>query len=95
MSKLKNVLTRRILKMLDDEAKKDQEKYNKWYNEFNSFLKEGLTMDHENSEQIFKLLRFNCSDSGSKLISLDDYIGKMKPTQGNIYFFVSDTLDAA
>jgi hypothetical protein len=34
MSKLKNVLTRRILKLLEDEGKKDAEKYNKWYNEF-------------------------------------------------------------
>lgn len=34
MAKLKNVLTRRTLKLLDDEAKKDPEKYNKWYNDF-------------------------------------------------------------
>jgi len=32
--KLRNVLTRRILKLLDDEARKDPEKYNKWYNDF-------------------------------------------------------------
>ena len=31
MAKLKNVLTRRVLKLLQDEAKKDPETYNKWY----------------------------------------------------------------
>lgn len=34
MSKLRNVLTRRVLKLLEDESKKDAEKYNKWFNEF-------------------------------------------------------------
>lgn len=29
--KLKNVLTRRILKALEDEMKLDEEKYNNWY----------------------------------------------------------------
>lgn len=34
MAKLKNVITRRVLKLLEDEAKKDADKYNKWFNEF-------------------------------------------------------------
>lgn len=31
MQKLKNVLTRRVLKLLEDESKRDAEKYNKWF----------------------------------------------------------------
>lgn len=61
MSKLRNVLTRRILKALDDESKKDADKYNKWFNDFQNFIKEGLTTDQENAEHLFKLLRFNAS----------------------------------
>ena len=34
MAKLRNVLTRRVLKMLEDESKKDTDKYNRWFNEF-------------------------------------------------------------
>ena len=34
MGKLRNVITRRILKMIEDESKKDAEKYNRWFNEF-------------------------------------------------------------
>jgi hypothetical protein len=34
MQKLRNVLTRRILKLLEDESKRDAEKYNKWFQEF-------------------------------------------------------------
>lgn len=31
ISKLRNVVTRRVIKMLTDEAKRDPETYNKWY----------------------------------------------------------------
>ena len=43
MSKLRNALTRRTLKLIEDESKKDPERYNKWYADFSSFLKEGVT----------------------------------------------------
>jgi HSP90 family molecular chaperone len=89
MHKLRNVLTRRILKMIEDEGKKDGEKYNRWFNEFQNFIKEGLTSDPENSEPLFRLLRFNASYSEKSLISLDDYVSKMKPTQDKIYFIVN------
>ena len=58
ISKLRNVLTRRIIKMLDDEAKRDPEKYKKWYNDFGMFIKEGIAVDSENKEALFRLLRF-------------------------------------
>ena len=89
MAKLRNVLTRRVLKMLEDESKRDADKYNNWFSEFQNFIKEGLTVDSENAEPLFKLLRFNSTFSQSTLISLDDYIAKMKPTQEKIYFIVS------
>lgn len=96
MSKLRNVLTRRILKALEDESKKDADKYNKWFNEFQNFLKEGLTVDHENAEPLFKLLRFNATFAGNnKMVSLDDYIAKIKPTQEKIYFIVNPSYEGA
>ena len=48
IAKLRNVVTRRILKMLEDELKRDPNTYDKWYADFNHFLKEGLMMDSEN-----------------------------------------------
>lgn len=80
MSKLRNVLSRRVLKLLDDESKKDKARYNKWFNEFQNFIKEGLTSDHENSDALFKLLRFNSSFSKDDLVSLEDYLEKAKPS---------------
>jgi len=34
ISKLRNLITRRVIKMLEDEAKRDAEKYNAWYGTF-------------------------------------------------------------
>lgn len=50
IAKLRNVVTRRILKMLEDESKKDSSRFDKWYDEFQHFLKEGLMTDSENKE---------------------------------------------
>ncbi len=78
MSKLKNVLTRRVIKQLQDELSRDEEKYNTWYQEFQNFLKEGINMDSENSQQLLKLARFKSSFS-SDFCGLDDYVKRMKP----------------
>ncbi|CDW77637.1 molecular chaperone hsp90 [Stylonychia lemnae] len=95
MNKLRNAMTRRILKLLEEEARKDKPKYNKWYEEFNNFLKEGLTSDTENSEALFKLLRFNANFSKKELVSLDEYIEKMKPSQDKIFFIVNPQIESA
>ena len=78
--KLRNVVTRRVLKLLEDEMKRDPEKYDKWFEEFQQFLKEGLMADSENKEQLLKLMRYAGTWSDSS-VSLDDYLKKMKPTQ--------------
>ena len=48
ISKLKNVITRRILKFIEDEMKKDPKSYDVWYKDFSNFIKEGVLQDNEN-----------------------------------------------
>jgi HSP90 family molecular chaperone len=48
IKKLQNVVTRRILKFIEDEMKRDSDEYDKWYKEFQIFLKEGVMSDFEN-----------------------------------------------
>lgn len=47
--------------MLDDELKRDPVQYDKWYEDFSQFLKEGLMMDQEHNEALMKLMRYNSS----------------------------------
>lgn len=41
MAKLKNFLTKRIIKLIKDEAEKNPEEYVKWFQTFATFIKEG------------------------------------------------------
>lgn len=48
ITKLRNVLSRRVIQMMNDEAKRDPQGYNKWYLNFSHFIKEGISMDRDN-----------------------------------------------
>jgi len=97
IAKLRHFLTKRALKLLEDEAKRDPEKYSKWYAQFSQFLKEATQTDSENKDTLFRLLRFNANytDSARKLISLEEYMGKMAKDQKNIYFTYAPNYEAA
>jgi len=89
--KLKNVLTKRILKRLEDEQKNDPDVYDKWYDEFHQQLKEGIVSDADNSETLMRLQRFR-SNFTEKKLGIEEYIGKMLKDQEKIYFtIITDT----
>ncbi|WP_028584979.1 molecular chaperone HtpG [Desulfogranum mediterraneum] len=85
--KLRKVLTKRFIKFLNEEAKKDADKYQEFWNKFGIFIKEGVTSDFEFRDDLGKLLRFESSETeAGTMSSLDDYIGRMKEGQDKIYF---------
>ena len=85
--KLRKVLTKRFIKHLMEESKKDPDTYNEFWKTFGIFIKEGITIDFEHREKLGNLLRFESSKSeNGTLISLADYVGRMKDGQENIYY---------
>ena len=88
---------KRVLGMLDDLAENDREKYAKFWAEFGRVLKEGMGEDHANKDKLAKLLRTSSTqtDSEDQTVSLDDYIGRMKPGQESIYYVTAETFLAA
>ena len=89
--------TKRVLSMLDDLADNAKEKYTTFWTEFGKVLKEGVGEDFANRDRVAKLCRFSSTHSGSQTqdVSLDDYIGRMKPGQEKIYHITADTHAAA
>jgi TNF receptor-associated protein 1 len=60
------------------------------------FIKEGIAVDSENKDALFKLLRFESRNGKPKEFkSLEDYIGAMQPGQEKIYFLVNPNFDVA
>ncbi len=85
--KLRRVITKRFLKYLREEAKKDAEKYQKFWKTFGIFLKEGVTSDFEFQKELAGLLRFESSAADPEtMIALDEYVERMKEGQDKIYY---------
>ncbi len=89
--------TKKVLGMLEDLAKNDTEKYSKFWKEFGKVLKEGVGEDFANKEKIAGLLRIASThaDTDAQVVSLADYIGRMKDGQDKIYYITADTFNAA
>ena len=85
--KLRKVLTKRIIKFLGEEAERDQDKYLEFWKTFGIFLKEGVTADFEHRTELAKLLRFESSaGEPGQMVSLSDYVGRMREGQDAIYY---------
>jgi len=85
--KLRKVLTKRVIKFLNEEAERDATKYLEFWKTFGIFIKEGITSDYEHRGELGKLLRFESSASEpGAMISLDEYVGRMKEGQDKIYY---------
>jgi molecular chaperone HtpG len=94
---IRSASIKKILGLLEDLAKNDQEKYGKFWREFGRVLKEGPAEDFANRERIAKLMRFASthSDSEEQNVSLDEYIARMKEGQDKIYYITGETFAAA
>lgn len=95
IAKINRVVTGRFLKFLNEQAVSDPEKYKPFWEKFGMFIKEGAATDFTHKQELVKLLRFESSamDKGT-LISLADYVGRMKEGQQAIYYVNGPTREA-
>lgn len=73
--------------------KNDREKYDEFFKEFGSQLKYGVYADYGmNKEELQDLLLFY-SSTEKKLVSLDEYISRMKEDQKYIYYATGESVE--
>jgi molecular chaperone HtpG len=87
--------TKRVLGLLEDLAENRKDDYAKFWAEFGQVLKEGIGDDAANRERIAKLLRFASTGAEGQVVSLGDYVARMKEGQKSIYYVTADTPQAA
>ena len=94
---IRNNAVKKVLKLLGELAENDPAKYAACWNEFGTILKEGITDDYSNRDEIAKLLRFTTTKSGTDEpdVSFSDYISRMKESQEDIYYLLAPTTAAA
>ena len=86
LAKIKQGLTKRILSELAKKAEADETAYASFWSSFGAVLKEGLYEDTEHRDALTKLLRFHTTTAGDDLVSVDAYVGRMKPGQEAVYY---------
>ena len=89
LAKMRGQITKRALGELAKKAKEAD--YAAFWENFGAVLKEGLYEDFEHREQLLPLIRCH-STAGDGLVSLEDYVGRMKPGQEAIYTITGDDL---
>ena len=92
VKRIRSALIRRVFNELKKKAEKDPEEFSKFWANFGAVLKEGLYEDHENRDKILEIVRFN-STASDKLISLAEYVDRMKKGQTEIYYISGEGLD--
>ncbi|MCI0745177.1 MAG: molecular chaperone HtpG [Verrucomicrobia subdivision 3 bacterium] len=96
LQKLNKVLTGRFLKFLEEQTEKDAASSEKFYHEYNRFLKEGVVTDFTHKESLGKLLRYESSTTErDKLTSLAEYVKRMATDQKEIYYLLAPNREAA
>ena len=82
---IRKQVIRRVLDALAKLAEDKPDDYAEFWRKFGAVLKEGLHFDPAAKERIAKLLRYE-SSAGAGLVSLADYVGRMKDGQTKIYY---------
>ena len=98
VTSIRNAVTKRVLTMLGDMAKKKPEQYQEFWDEFGEVLKEGAGEDFGNRDSLSKLLRFastKSEDGAKKTVSLDQYLERKVEDQESIYYLCAETYETA
>ena len=87
LRKLNQVLTKRFLRFLNEQANKNEETYLEFWNEFGALIKEGVATDFTYKDDLAKLLLFESTAlEPGKLTGLDAYVDRMASEQKEILF---------
>jgi molecular chaperone HtpG len=94
MAKISNILTGKILGMLQEWADSDKEKYNNFYKNFGSLFVTGVNTDYTNRDKIIELLRFKTSQTKKEeLTDFNGYVSRMKSDAKEIYYVSGNSVE--
>jgi len=87
---IKRAIVKKCLEMFAELAENDED-YKKFYEQFSKNLKLGIHEDSNNRNKLAELLRYHTSKSNEDLISLKEYVSKMKEGQKGIYYITGES----
>lgn len=93
IARMRKAIVKRVLSELQKKADKKPEEFKPFWENFGPVLKEGMYEDFENREALMKLARFQSTTGGDDLISLTEYVGRMKEGQDAIYYISGENIE--
>ena len=93
LSRMREVITGRLLGLFEEWAERDAELYTRFWNAFGPYFKMGLSTDAGNKQRITELLRFETTRAAGALASLKEYSERMPESQKEIYYLAGEHRD--
>ncbi|MCE9508543.1 MAG: molecular chaperone HtpG [Alphaproteobacteria bacterium] len=94
IAKMSAAITRKVLGELQEKAEKEPAAFEQFWALFGPVLKEGLYDAHSYREALCRVVRFYSSQAEG-LVSLEEYVARMKDGQENIYYLSVGDLQTA
>jgi len=91
---IKKNITKKCLELFQ-EISENTEDFKKFYEQFSKNLKLGIHEDSNNRQKLSEFLRYHTSKSGEDMISLKEYVERMKEGQKDIYIITGESRAAA
>ncbi len=93
LARIKTAVCKRVLSELEKKSTKAAEEYAAFWQNFGAVLKEGIYEDTEYRDRLLGLMRAY-STHGDDLVSLKDYVGRMKDGQSEIFYMTGEDVAA-
>jgi len=90
MAQIKKLLTARVIETLKKLVEEDKDKYQRFWEGYARYIKQGVAIEQNQPEELYPLLRFKTTTQPGSWVSLDEVVQEMKADQEEIFYIMGD-----